>query len=533
MLKRFYPLILILTLLFPAGFAKSQMLNDEVYKFIKTIDLVNSFYVDTVNRGELVDHAIIEVLKQLDPHSVFISKEEVNEMNEPLEGSFNGVGIQFNILADTIWVVSTIAGGPSEKVGIRAGDRLVTIDQQNVAGIGIKNKDVFSKLRGKKGTKVNIVVKRQVTKELLDFVVTRDKIPIYSIDASYMVSSNTGYIKLSRFAATTMNEYREQVKKLKDSKAENLILDLTGNGGGYLNIAVDLADEFLDGDKLVVYTEGSKKARENFSSSRLGNFEKGKVVIMVDEGSASASEIVSGAIQDWDRGLLVGRRSFGKGLVQRQFAFNDGSMMRLTVARYYTPTGRCIQKPYDGGVENYHKDLEKRYKHGEFSNLDSIQFPDSLLYYTLTSKRTVFGGGGIMPDIFVPIDTSYFSPYLQKLTRKGLIYNFMMEYTDKNRQELERRFKGNFNNYLTGFSVDDAMLAQLVEYAKKEKVEPDSSGLAQSKEYISVYMKGLVARNLWTSNEYFQIVNSLDPIYKRALDVILSDSYFKLISTKK
>ena len=531
--KRFYSLLLVLTLMLPNGFVQSQMLNDEVYKFIKTIDLVNSFYVDTVNRAELVDNAIIQVLKQLDPHSVFISKDEVNEMNEPLEGSFNGVGIQFNILADTIWVVSTIAGGPSEKVGIRAGDRLVSIDQQNVAGIGIKNKDVFSKLRGKKGTKVNIVVKRQGTKELLDFVVTRDKIPIYSIDASYMVSSNTGYIKLSRFAATTMNEYREQVKKLKDSKAENLILDLTGNGGGYLNIAVDLADEFLDGDKLVVYTEGSKKARENFSSSRQGNFEKGKVVIMVDEGSASASESVSGAIQDWDRGLIVGRRSFGKGFVQRQFAFNDGSMMRLTVARYYTPTGRCIQKPYEEGVDNYHKDLEKRYKHGELSNLDSIRFPDSLLYYTLNSKRTVFGGGGIMPDIFVPIDTSYFSPYLQKLTRKGLIYNFMMEYTDKNRQELERRYKGNFSNYLADFKVDDAMLAQLVEYAKKEKVEPDSLGMAQSKEYIAVYMKGLVARNLWTSNEYFQIVNMLDPIYRKALDVILSENYFKLISTRK
>ncbi len=533
MIKYLNSFLLIIFLIILGEPARPQMLNDDVYKIIKVMDIIKTFYVDTVNRPKLVEKAIVEMLKELDPHSVYISKDEVKEMNEPLEGSFEGVGVQFNIKDDTVLIVGVIAGGPSERVGIKAGDRIMKVDGKPMAGIGIKNKDVFSLLRGKKGTKVNVSILRPEEKNLLDFTIVRDKIPLFSIDAVYMVSPNTGYIKISRFAATTMDEYREAIKKLKARKATNLILDLSGNGGGYLNIAVELADDFLDNRKLVVYTEGNAKPRENYTAVRKGEFETGRVVVMIDEASASASEIVTGAIQDWDRGVVVGRRSFGKGLVQRQFQLPDSSQMRLTIARYYTPTGRCIQKPYDKGNEDYNEDLIKRIKHGELSNADSIKFPDSLKYQTLMMKRTVYGGGGIMPDVFVPIDTLGYSDYYKKLIRKGVFGSFALDYVDKNRNKLNEKFKNDFQKFKAEFNIDQPFIDEFVTYAVKEGVPADSAGLQTSYRQITTILKGQVARDLFNSSEFFEIINPLDPIYKEACNIIASPRYETLLTEKK
>jgi carboxyl-terminal processing protease len=511
----------------------SQLFNDEVYKFSKVLGYIEAFYVDSVNKEKLVESAVVEMLKELDPHSVYITKEEVQRMNEPLQGSFEGIGIQFNILYDTLMVVSPISGGPSEKVGILAGDRIVSIDGENVAGVKITNEMVFDRLRGKKGTKVVVAIKRRGEKDLLDFEIIRDKIPIYSLDAAYMVSKKdkVGYVKLNRFAATTMQEYREAVAKLRKEGAENLILDLTDNGGGYLNMAEELADEFLKSDKLIVYTEGLKSERSETKATKTGSFETGKVVIMIDEGSASASEIVAGAVQDWDRGVLVGRRSFGKGLVQRPLPLPDGSMMRLTIARYYTPTGRLIQKSYEKGTDNYHHDLINRYNHGELSNADSIQFPESLKYATLEKKRVVYGGGGIMPDIFVPIDTTGYSDYYRDLIRKGIINRYILNYMDKNRAELERKYKnhkkhGTFEYFIENFDIDEAFLKDFIAFAENEKLSFDEEGYNKSYASLKANLKALIARDLWGTSEFYEVVNVLDPIYNEAVKVMLDDKRY-------
>ncbi|MGD9993361.1 MAG: S41 family peptidase [Salinivirgaceae bacterium] len=511
-----------------------QLFNDEVYKFSKVLGFIEAFYVDSVNKEKLVETAVVEMLKELDPHSVYISKEEVQRMNEPLQGSFDGIGIQFNILYDTLMVVSPISGGPSEKVGILAGDRIVSIDGENVAGVKITNEMVFDRLRGKKGTKVVVAIKRRGEKDLLDFEIIRDKIPIYSLDAAYMVSKKdkVGYIKLNRFAATTMQEYREAVAKLRKEGAEHLILDLTDNGGGYLNMAEELADEFLKSGQLIVYTEGLKSERSETKATKTGSFETGKVVIMIDEGSASASEIVAGAVQDWDRGVLVGRRSFGKGLVQRPLALPDGSMMRLTIARYYTPTGRLIQKSYEKGTDNYHHDLINRYNHGELSNADSIQFPESLKYATLEKKRVVYGGGGIMPDIFVPIDTVAYSDYYRDLIRKGIINRYILNYMDKNRAELERKYKnhkkhGTFAYFIENFEVDDAFLKDFIAFAENEKLPFDEEGYTKSYASLKANLKALIARDIWGTSEFYEVVNVLDHIYNEAVKVMLDDKTYQ------
>lgn len=514
--------------------ATSQLFNDEVYKFSKALGYIENYYVDTVNKSELVEDAIVEILKQLDPHSVYMDKKEVEKSNESLQGSFEGIGIQFNILNDTLMVVSPVSGGPSEKVGIMAGDRIIKIDSINVAGVGLTNEQVFEKLRGKKGTKVTVAIKRKGENNLIDFEIIRDKIPQYSVDAAYIVSKKdkVGYIKINRFAATTMDEFREAALKIKKEGAEHLILDLSDNGGGYLNMAQDLADEFLDAGKLVVYTEGIHSPKQEALATTVGNFEKGKVVIMIDEGSASASEIVSGAVQDWDRGVLVGRRSFGKGLVQRNLNLPDGSMLRLTIARYYTPTGRLIQKSYDEGNEEYEKDLVNRYNKGELSNADSIHFPDSLKYYTLKNKRVVYGGGGIMPDFFVPIDTTGYSDYYRDLIRKGIINRFVLRYLDDNRGTLEANFKSskkghNFEKYLNEFQIDDNFLKELIAFAEKEKLPFNETDFNKSKEVIRINLKALIARDVWGSSESFQLFNLLDPIYKEAVSVMLDDSRYQ------
>ncbi len=511
----------------------SQLFNDEVYKFSKVLGYIDNYYVDSVNKEKLVDDAIIEMLRELDPHSVYISKEEVEKMNEPLEGSFEGIGIQFNIFKDTLMVVSPISGGPSERVGLLSGDRIVRIDSENVVGIGLTNEMVFSRLKGKKGTHVNVTIKRRGVNDLLDFDIIRDKIPIFSVDAAYMVDEKqkVGYIKLNRFAATSMDEFNEAVAKLKTHGVENLIIDLTDNGGGYLNTAYQLADEFLKDGEMIVYTEGLKSPRQDWRATSKGEFENGRVVIMIDEGSASASEILTGAIQDWDRGVVVGRRSFGKGLVQRPLSLPDGSAMRLTIARYYTPTGRLIQKSYEGGIDAYNHDLIDRYNNGELLNEDSIHFPESEKYYTLNNKRVVYGGGGIMPDIFVPIDTSDYSDYYRDLIRTGIINRFILGYMDKNRKELESKYLGKkkdkgFDYFMKHFEIDDAFMNDLLAYANKEKLKFNEAEYNKSLNNLKVNLKALVARDLFSNSEFFQVFNQTDPIYQEAVKVILDEKLY-------
>ena len=519
--------LLLLTLLLPLSqIANSQIYNEGIYKFSRVMGLVNTFYVDTVNQQKLIDDAIVQVLKDLDPHSIYISAKEVKEMNEPLQGSFEGIGIQFNIFNDTLLVVSPISGGPSKKVGVLAGDRILTVDGENIAGVGIKNSHVFKLLRGKKGSKVTVGIKRKGIKKIIDFIITRDKIPIFSLDASYMVSDDIGYIKLNRFAATSMDEYKKAFKKLKEKNVKKIILDLTNNGGGYMSTAIKLADEFLDDNKMIVYTQGINNPKEEYKATKKGNFEDGRIVIMVDEGSASASEIVTGAIQDWDRGVVVGRRSFGKGLVQRQYPLPDGSMIRLTIAHYYTPTGRCIQKSYKNGLKEYRMDLINRYNNGELTNQDSIHFPDSLKYQTLIKQRNVYGGGGIMPDIFVPIDTTKITDYYTDLWRKGIPNKFVYKYVDDNRKKLTKQYS-DFTLFNNEYEFDENKLNKFIKFAKKEGVEENKEELNTSKDIIKLQLKALIASNLWGTSEYYQVINQINPIFKKAVEVLDNPSLYK------
>ncbi len=510
----FYIIILLISI---QGY--SQVTNQASYKLSRVLDVINMFYVDTVNNDKLVEGAIIEMLKELDPHSVYVSKDEVKEMNEPLEGNFEGIGVQFNIFNDTIMVVNPIPGGPSEKLGIRAGDRIIKIDGQNVAGTGIKNNDVFKKLRGKKGTLVTVSILRRSEKDLLDFTISRDKIPIYSLDASYMIDSQIGYIKLNRFSATTMTEFGEAITKLKSKGVKDLILDLSGNGGGYLNTAVDLADQFLPDKELIVFTEGNNSPRSDYRATDMGSWNDGRLIILVDEGSASASEIVTGAVQDWDRGVVIGRRTFGKGLVQRPFNLPDGSLIRLTVARYFTPSGRLIQKPYSDGFDEYSKDIIHRYNNGELIHADSIHFPDSLKFQTLNSKRTVYGGGGIMPDIFVPLDTTLYTDYYRSLMRKGIINRFVLSYIDGHRDEFKAKYD-DFTKFKNEYAVSDVMLDSLVSMAAKEGIAKKEDEIAKSKDDIRLIIKAMIASNQWTTSDYFEIINPSRPEYMKAIEVL-------------
>lgn len=503
-----------------------------IQKFNTLLSIVNYAYVDTVNNSQMVDNAIVAVLKELDPHSVYIPKDELQKMNEPLEGNFEGIGIQFNILNDTITVVSPISGGPSEKLGIQSGDKIVNIEGELVAGVKITNSGVADRLRGKKGSMVNVEIKRTGEKKLLSFDIERDKIPIFSLDAAYMATPEIGYIKINRFARNTTQEFDEALLKLKKEGLTDLILDLRGNGGGYLNTAFTLADEFLGDKKLIVYTEGLKQRRENYEATNRGNFEKGRLVVLIDEGSASASEIVSGAIQDWDRGLIIGRRSFGKGLVQKPFPLPDGSAVRLTTAKYYTPTGRSIQKPYEEGKDAYYKDIVNRYKHGELFSSDSINFPDSLKYFT-PNHRVVYGGGGIMPDLFVPIDTSLTSDYNSKLIRTGAYNQFILNYLDKNRKKLSNTYP-TFKEYNSNFEVNNELLEDFYTYAEKKKdIERNLEDIATSERLIKVQLKALLARNLFEVSEYFEVINELNEAYQEALKVLQNDEFMGLLEDNK
>jgi len=497
-----------------------QSPNLSLYKIVRFLQYVSSDYVDTLNVDKLVDDAIVDILNDLDPHSVYISKEDVKAMNEPLEGNFEGIGVEFNILNDTLMVVNPIPGGPSERVGVFAGDRIIQIDGKTVANIGLKNSDVFKLLRGDKGTKVTIQILRKGVTEPMDFEITRDKIPIYSLDAAYIINSDIGYIKLNRFSLTTEQEFLEALDRLKKQNMQHLILDLRGNGGGFLNASVALADHFLESENLIVYTEGRTSPRNDFLATQAGVFETGKLVVLIDEGSASASEIVAGAVQDWDRGIIIGRRSFGKGLVQNQLSLPDGSMIRLTVARYHTPTGRVIQKPYNqGNLDDYYSDFSKRLQNGELFNADSINFPDSLKYQTLKKGKMVYGGGGIMPDVFIPYDTSSYSSYYGLLVRKDILNQFVHTYIDANRKQLNKNYS-NFEKYRKNFNVEDALTEQLIAFAEKKGVQHDPEGFKISDSEIRKQLKALIALRLFTTTEYFQIINDDNDVVKKAVEII-------------
>ncbi|GAB6393755.1 MAG: peptidase S41 [Bacteroidales bacterium] len=484
-------------------------------------------YVDETNTGKLVEDAIVGMLEKLDPHSNYMDAEETKAMNEPLQGNFDGIGIQFNMLTDTLYIVQVIPGGPSEKVGLLAGDRIIMVDDTLIAGVKMKNTDVMKRLRGQQGTEVCVKVLRNRNPELIEFKIIRDKIPVYSLDAAYMADKQTGYIKLNRFSASTTDEFQTALAKLKKQGMKHLILDLQGNGGGYLNTAVSMADEFLDNDKLIVYTEGLRQPREEAKASAKGNFETGRLVILVDESSASASEILSGAVQDWDRGVIVGRRTFGKGLVQKPVSLPDGSMIRLTVARYYTPTGRGIQKPYENGkTEQYNHELLDRYNRGELASADSIHFPDSLKFGTLVSKRTVYGGGGIMPDVFVPMDTTRYSAYHRRLVAAGLVNKIAMNYSDNNRSALSAQY-GKFAKYKETFQTPESVMEDLVSAATAEDIAYNEEEYLRSKPLIMLQIKALVARDLFEMGAYYQIINDDNETYREALRLINDEAAYK------
>lgn len=498
---------------------RSQGLTQETFKIGKTLALLEAIYVDSVNISSIAEQMIIGTLRNLDPHSVYIPAKDVAEENEPLQGNFEGIGIQFNLLNDTIIIISPIPGGPSEKVGILAGDRIVAIAGEKVTGIAITTTGVQKRLRGPKGTKVDVTIFRKGEKELLDFTITRDKIPVNSLDAAYMITDRVGYIKLSRFSEQTAAEFAEAVENLRGKRMENLVIDLRGNSGGYMVPAVQIADELLPGNELIVYLEGRNTSRQDYRSAPSGTLTRARVAVLIDEGSASASEILAGAVQDWDRGVVIGRRSFGKGLVQNRFPLPDGSEIRLTIARYYTPSGRSIQTPYNEGFDKYFQTYYSRYFNGELIHPDSLNLPDSLKAFTIKNKRLVYGGGGISPDIFIPIDTTYYSDYYRDLIRTSTITSFMLAYTDRNRKEFTRRYR-NFETFNREFRVDDSVIEELKAAGEKNGVKFDQAQYDVSARELKTVMKALVARDLWDMNEYFMVANEDDEALRKALEVL-------------
>ena len=492
--------------------------NNPVRKLQLAQFAIANLYVDQVDDNKLVESAIKGMLEELDPHSTYSTPEEVKRMNEPLQGNFDGIGIQFNMAEDTLFVIQPVSGGPSEKVGILAGDRIVEVNDTVIAGVKMSTEDVMRRLKGPKGTLVDVKVLRRGVPELLSFTIRRDKIPVYSLDASYMIAPQTGYIKINRFAATTHAEFMNALATLKSQGMKDLILDLQGNGGGYLNAAIDIANEFLGDEDLIVYTEGRRSARRDFYADGNGKHQYGKLVVLVDEYSASASEIVSGAVQDWDRGMVVGRRTFGKGLVQRPIDLPDGSMIRLTVARYYTPAGRCIQKPYES-IEKYNADLIERYNRGELMSADSIHFADSLKCLTLKKGRTVYGGGGIMPDYFVPVDTTLFTKYHSQLSNKGVLLKVHFQLIDTYREEWAKKYN-DYAVFCKEFELDDAMMQQLIAEGEKEGIKFDEEQYKKSESLIKLQLKALIARDLWDMNEYYHTINVVNESVNKALELL-------------
>ena len=497
----------------------AQLKSDSPLRKLQIAEMaITNFYVDSVNEQKLVEDGIRGMLEKLDPHSTYTDAKETKAMNEPLQGDFEGIGVQFNMIEDTLVVIQPVVNGPSQKVGILAGDRIVSVNDSTIAGVKMPRIDIMKMLRGKKGTKVKLGIVRRGVNNILTFVVTRDKIPVHTLNAAYMIRPEVGYICLESFGMKTHEEFMDAVRGLEKQGMKSLILDLQDNGGGYLQAAVQIANEFLKDNEMIVYTEGRNVRRQNYKAIGNGRLQKMRVYVLVNEFTASAAEIVTGAIQDNDRGTVVGRRTFGKGLVQRPFDFPDGSMMRLTIAHYYTPSGRCIQKPYKkGDLKDYEMDLEKRLKHGELTNPDSIHFDSSQKFYTLRNHRVVYGGGGIMPDYFVPLDTTKYTKYHRLLAAKNIIMNAYLKYVDANRTTLKDLYKS-FDTFNKNYVVPQSLLDTIIAEGKKEKVEPkDKAELTATMPYIKVQLKALVARDLWDMNEYYRIWNEQSDIVNKAV----------------
>ena len=516
------PLVIALAIIvgiFLGRYYKNTQVEKRFYIYPRTdklsniINFIHDEYVDPISKETLVENTIPKILDQLDPHSIYIPASELESVNEPLEGNFSGIGVQFNMLNDTLVVIQTVANGPSEKVGILAGDRIVRVDTITVAGVKMPSDSIVKLLRGPKGTKVSVGVERKDVKEILNFDIVRDNIPLYSVDASYMINDSIGYIKINKFARTTFDEFISAVKKLEDQHMKKLILDLRGNGGGYMNASVNIADQFLADKELIVYTKGHAKGREDFRSSPGGICAHTGLEILIDEGSASASEILTGAIQDNDRGLIIGRRSFGKGLVQEQQTLSDGSAIRLTIARYYTPTGRCIQKPYNHGRKEYYNDLSERFMNGEMEDKDSIHFNDSLKF-TTPKGHIVYGGGGIMPDVFVPMDTTGVTDYYVAIRNKGLIYRYSLIYADNHRDALEKLtdYK-QIDQYLYKNHVFDSF----IKYAAKQGVPRNTKELKVSGDIIQTQLHAYISRNILDNAGFYPIIQRIDKTLQVAI----------------
>lgn len=488
--------------------------NDKINSLLEYIEYQ---YVDTINKKDLVEKTVTSMLQSLDPHSAYIPASDFESVNEPLEGNFDGIGVEFNIIKDTIRVISPIEGGPSEKIGIRAGDRLIKVEGKNVAGVKITNKEVFEKLRGKSGTVVAVTILRSGIQKPLQFKITRDAIPLYSLDASYMVKLDIGYIKISKFSATTYQEYLKAFNALSKQGMKKLILDLRGNPGGYLNAAVDISDEFLANGLQIVYTQGKANPKKVYKATEHGSFENNPLVVLIDEGSASASEIVAGAVQDNDRGTVIGRRSFGKGLVQDQMQLPDGSAIRLTIARYYTPTGRCIQKPYSDDKDQYYSEEYDRYTNGELLNEDSIKL-DKTKQYKTPEGKIVYGGGGVMPDVFVPIDTARSNAFLNKIFYSGSINTFAFEYADKNRVKLKAY--GSAKNYIDRFEISQAILEEFYTYCADKDLPLNLKMKTMTSEALKPYLKAFIGRDVFDKDAYYPILNQKDKCILKATEVL-------------
>ena len=517
--KRILTLILVAFLINGCTYAQFRPTPDGL-KLERTLQLINGLYVDDVNTSEITEAAIKAMLEELDPHSTYLNADDVKAMNEPLQGNFDGIGISFNMLTDTLYVMEVIAGGPSQQVGILPGDRIIYVNDSLIAGVEINNQDVVKKLRGQKGTTVNVKILRRGVDDLIEFRIVRDKIPITSIDASYMVNNDVGYIRLSRFGITSAEEFRAAENDLRSQGMKHLLLDLTDNGGGILQTANEIVDEFLGEGKVIVYTEGKNQPRYTMNATGTDELHGGNLVVMVNGASASASEILAGAIQDWDRGVVVGRRTFGKGLVQRQLPLPDGTMIRLTVARYYTPSGRSIQKPYEGGDQvAYGQDFITRYNEGELFDADNINFPDSLQYKTLINERIVYGGGGIMPDYFVPMDTTAGTMFHANLNARGVINRTAIAEVDNNRMELLEKYP-DVISFKENYEMPEDMISRLKSIASEVEVEWNEEEFAKSQQLISVQLMALVARDLYDSSAFYRIINDENDIYLEGLRII-------------
>lgn len=498
--------------------------NSKISEVLKYID---NTYIDNINYKEAIENAIKGIFKELDPHSIYIPAEDYGSMRAPLRGNFEGIGIQFNIFRDTILIVSIVPDGPAQKQGLLPGDKIVSIDDKTVTGDSISEEEVKNTLKGPKAQKVKVAISRKGVDSLMQFIIPRDVVPLYSVDASYMAAPDIGYIRLNRFSASSKQEFKKALSKLESQGMQKLVLDLRGNGGGYLNVAVHIADQFLKEKQMIVYTKGRKFPMREYKASHRGDFKKGKLAILIDEGSASASEIVAGAIQDWDRGVIIGRRSFGKGLVQKPYSLDDGSVIRLTIAHYYTPLGRSIQKPFSGGHENYFKDIQERYKRGEMTNFDKIPLSDSLKYYTKKEKRVVYGGGGIVPDIFVPLDTASLTDYYRTLTNKNknILRNFLLSYLENNRRKLAQIYD-DVTVFNEQFEVTEGVLEDLVAYAEQEGLPKNETDLEISSELIKTKIKALLACYLWNLEAHYKVLNQTDNTFLKAVEILEKDSLF-------